>query len=37
MDQGDRVGAEKGVGASGDCEVVGDVVGGLGRFMPARV
>ena len=30
MDQGDRVGAEQGVGSPGDFEVVGDVVAGLG-------
>lgn len=30
MDQGDRVGAEECVGASGDLEMVGDVVAGFG-------
>ena len=30
MDQSHRVRAEQGVGASGDLEVAGDVVGGLG-------
>ena len=34
VDDGDRVVGEQGVGAAGDLDVVGDLVGGVGRVHP---